>query len=347
MERYDDYVDPGDRWIAQAGTIREATYLWRPEELVRAAMIQAGEAHLAWAVSGDLADQLNSSQHGKAVQVVSGEFYTVNVDHIWDPELRKLEVRQAMAHAIDCESLALALFGPSSRCGSGPNAIPGFLGVTEENAKPIYNYDPVRARELLEQANYDTNHRINFWTREGRFVKDVEVAEALGNFWSEVGLNIKINIVENSVWNDYHLTGPARVIDRLMKEEGLSFEAAVARLPNEPPPAPTNSIPGLIFFAPGGELFDFGRQLAFYTSCFSPRAKNCTVERHQLMERSLAASGDERARLLEEAYVEWTTNLVHIPLMEIISVWGVNKDLDFVNQPGGRRILVNTITWSK
>jgi hypothetical protein len=32
-------------------------------------------------------------------------------------------------------------------------------------------------------------------------------------------------------------------------------------------------------------------------------------------------------------------------LMEIISVWGVNKDLEFVNMPGGRRILVNTMTW--
>jgi hypothetical protein len=32
-------------------------------------------------------------------------------------------------------------------------------------------------------------------------------------------------------------------------------------------------------------------------------------------------------------------------LMEIVSVWGVNKDLEFVNMPGGRRILVNTMTW--
>jgi hypothetical protein len=28
--------------------------------------------------------------------------------------------------------------------------------------------------------------------------------------------------------------------------------------------------------------------------------------------------------------------------MEIVSVWGVNKDLDFTNMPGGRRILINT-----
>jgi ABC-type transport system substrate-binding protein len=345
IELNEDYIDPGDRWIAQAGTIREATYVWRPEALVRSAMIQTGEAHLAWSMPGDMRDELDNSPQGKAVDLISAEFYSANVDQIWHPELRKLEVRQAMAHAIDCEGIALALFGPSSRCGSGPNADVATLGVTEENARPIYEYDPVRARELLAQANYDPSNQIPFFTRAGRWPKDTEVAEALGGFWNEVGLNVSINIVENSVWNDRHLTGPARIIDRLMNEEGMTFEEAVAQLPNEPPPPPANAPPGLIFFAPGGELFDFGRQLAFYAVCDSPRSKNCTVERHNLANAALSASGDERRRLMEEAYEEWTTNLVHISMMEIIAVWGVNRNIEFVNQPGGRRILVNTMRW--
>jgi peptide/nickel transport system substrate-binding protein len=176
IERYEDYMDPGDRWIAAAGPIREATYVWRPESLVRAAMIQTGEAHLSWSLPGDMRDELDNSPQGKAVDIVSAEFYSINVDQIWDPELKKFEVRQALAHAIDCEGLALALFGPSSRCGAGPNAIPGTLGVTEENARPIYTYDPARARELLQQANYNPNHQIQFFTREGRWPKDTEVA---------------------------------------------------------------------------------------------------------------------------------------------------------------------------
>ena len=49
----------------------------------------------------------------------------------------------------------------------------------------------------------------------------------------------------------------------------------------------------------------------------------------------------------EAIYEEFTTELLHIPLMDIVSVWPVNKDLDFVNHPGGRRILVNTMHWLK
>lgn len=60
LERYEDYVEPHpQRFIYQRGSIKEVTYVWREEELVRMAMIQAGEADLAWAVSGDLGDDLN------------------------------------------------------------------------------------------------------------------------------------------------------------------------------------------------------------------------------------------------------------------------------------------------
>ena len=83
-------------FITQAPSIKDAQYIWRSEETVRSAMIQTGEADLSWAVSIDQAEPINNSEHGKTVKVVSGEVYTINVDTIWHPELRKLEVRQAL-----------------------------------------------------------------------------------------------------------------------------------------------------------------------------------------------------------------------------------------------------------
>jgi peptide/nickel transport system substrate-binding protein len=347
LTAYEDYVEPQPvDFITQAPSIQDVTYLWRSEELVRSAMVQTGEADLIWAVSIDQADPINNSQHGKTVKVVSGEVYTLNVDTIWHPELRKLKVRQALAHAIDCESLALALFGPESRCSSGPNGIPGTLGVTEENAKPIYTYDPDRARQLLQEANYDPANVIDYWTREGRYAKDVELSESLISFWEEVGLNVRLNVVENSVWNDRHLTGPATAYDAAL-ESGATPEEAAQAVHESSPPGPAFSSPGLINFAPGGEYFDFGRQTNFYMNCASNRSKNCTAEWHQMAQRAEAAGGEERRRLLEEVYEEFTVNLLQIPLMEIVSVWGVNQDLEFVNMPGGRRILVNTMTWQE
>ncbi len=348
LTAYDGYVEPQPvDFITQAPTITDARYIWREEETVRSAMIQTGEADVSWAVSIDQAEPINNSANGKTVKVVSGEVYTINVDTIWHPELRKLEVRQALTHAIDCEELelALAFFGPESRCSSGPNGIPGTLGVNEENAAPIYPYNPERARELLASVNYDPENEIQFWTRAGRYAKDVEITESLITFWNDVGLNVTPQVVEGSVWRDRHLTGPAVTYDAEL-EGGASPEDAAAAVPLADPPR-TGASPGLVFFAPGGEYFDFGRQINFYMSCASNRSKNCNAEWHELGQRALAASGEERRQLMTEAYDLFTQNLLQLPMMEIVSVWGVNKDLEFVNMPGGRRILINTMTWTK
>ncbi len=160
-----------------------------------------------------------------------------------------------------------------------------------------------------------------------------------------MGLNVKVNVVEGGIWRERHLTGPGVITGEVIKAGGTDEEAIDAVLNATVAPPPTSASPGLIFFAPGGELFDFGRQLNFYASCFSNRAKNCDSEREARVSAALAAAGDERRQLMEEAYEDFTTNLLHSPLMEIVSVWGVNKDLDFVNQPGGRRILVNATHW--
>ena len=346
LTAYEDYVEPQPiNFITQAPSIKDAQYIWRAEETVRSAMIQTGEADLSWAVSIDQAEPINNSEHGKTVKVVSGEVYTINVDTIWHPELRKLEVRQALTHAINCEELALAFFGPESRCSSGPNGIPGTLGVNEDNWHPIYEYDPEKAKALLAQADYNPDNKIEFWTRAGRYAKDVEITESLITFWQDVGLNVEPQIAEGSVWRDRHLTGPAVTYDAEI-EAGATSEAAAAAVPQNDPPR-TGASPGLVFFAPGGEYFDFGRQINFYMSCASNRSKNCNAEWHALGQRALASTGDERRELMTEAYELFSANLLQLPMMEIVSVWGVNKDLEFVNMPGGRRILINTMTWTQ
>jgi len=342
----ENYIEPQPvDFITQAPSIKDATYIWREEETVRSAMIQTGEADLSWAVSIDQADPINNSEHGKTVKVVSGEVYTINVDTIWHPELQKLEVRQALTHAINCEELALAFFGPESRCSSGPNGIPGTLGVNEDNWQPIYGYDPERAQELLAQANYNPENTIQFWTRAGRYAKDVEITESLITFWQDVGLNVEAQIVEGSVWRDRHLTGPAVTYDEQIDAGASSVDAAAAVPQNDPPR--TGASPGLVFFAPGGEYFDFGRQINFYMSCASNRSKNCNAEWHALGQQALASTGEDRRELMTEAYELFSENLLQLPMMEIVSVWGVNKDLEFVNMPGGRRILINTMTWTQ
>jgi len=77
-------------------------------------------------------------------------------------------------------------------------------------------------------------------------------------------------------------------------------------------------------------------------NCASVRSSNCDADTHTLGQKAIAAAGDERRQLMEEVYDVFSDRLYQIPIMEIVAVWGVNKNLDFTNMPGGRRILINT-----
>ena len=63
------------------------------------------------------------------------------------------------------------------------------------------------------------------------------------------------------------------------------------------------------------------------------------IERAHLEEdtgKTVHVGGGGRIHEADHSLVDY--NRAGVPLMEIVSVWGVNKDIDFVNQPGGRRI---------
>jgi peptide/nickel transport system substrate-binding protein len=64
----------------------------------------------------------------------------------------------------------------------------GVLGVTEENIKPLHEYNPDKAKELLAQAGYN-GEEVRVRMREGRFPKDVEMGEAIESYWNDVGVN--------------------------------------------------------------------------------------------------------------------------------------------------------------
>ena len=73
---------------------------------MRSSMILTGEAD--WAADIGFEEILRVPNHaiGK-----TSEVYTLVLDTVFHPELKKQEVRLALAHAIDCKGLLDSLFG--------------------------------------------------------------------------------------------------------------------------------------------------------------------------------------------------------------------------------------------
>lgn len=99
--------------------------------------------------------------NGIKVEEVPGLGYahmTYNMDH---QPLDKLEVREALAHAVDYDAIRkVVLQGQAVTTGSSP--IPPVLTKWADPSLTEYSYDPQQSRKLLEQAGFKADSSGNF-----------------------------------------------------------------------------------------------------------------------------------------------------------------------------------------
>lgn len=114
-----------------------------------------------------------------------------------DPILKDAKVRQAIAHAIDRESIIkFTMEGLTREANLG--------ALTPEIMKtdpPLsLDYDPELSKKLLAEAGYKDGLTLNLWTPEGRYAKDYEIAQVVQGQLQNVGINTNLSNVE---WASY------------------------------------------------------------------------------------------------------------------------------------------------
>ena len=106
-------------------------------------------------IQADLLPYLRA-QDGLHVLASPGTTYWYLTFNFRDPDLRDIRVRRAIAYAIDREEIVRAYLRGTARLASGM--------LTPENwaydgAVTTYPYDPLRARQLLEEAGFVSAER--------------------------------------------------------------------------------------------------------------------------------------------------------------------------------------------
>lgn len=135
----------------------------------------------------------------KAVHVAFGgmntpgsENYDANVPWVGPTEERARTVRRALALAVDRQTIIDTIYA-----GQGENvAVPGFIPGrpwTDPTVQP-YPYDPAKARELLAQAGYPDGFPVKILALAPFYggTEIPQVAEAVANYWTRVGLDVEI-----------------------------------------------------------------------------------------------------------------------------------------------------------
>lgn len=112
------------------------------------------------------------------------------------PFTRDVRLRQAVQHAIDRDSMALALGFGTAQAHYYWAWYPGVPGYDE--SLPRYEYDPERARQLLAEAGYPNG--IDLEVKVINRPSDVQPLEVMQAMLADVGIRLSINLMDRVPW---------------------------------------------------------------------------------------------------------------------------------------------------
>src|SRR5690554_5664203 len=183
--------------------VEEVVFRVVPEDGPRMLMVQTGEAHVAVRVPPEMVDVLDRDPNITVVRTPSVRVIYVALNNYQRADapvnpFTDKRVRQAVNYAVDNEAINEFILSGVGRALDAPIA-PGVFGY-----EPVfkYEYDPQRARELLAEAGYPNGFRTQLYAPSGRYLKDIEVAEAVQAMLADVGIQAEIVTMEWATYLD-------------------------------------------------------------------------------------------------------------------------------------------------
>ncbi len=160
-----------------------------PDESTRIADVRTGRADITRILSSDNADQLKSDPQVKVLWTPSERVTMVELN-AEDGPTKDVRVREAIAHAIDRDTIVEALLKGYAKPVNEP-LTPASFGY--DPTIPAYGYDPAKARELLKQAGIARGTKVSFLTSP---VFDPRIVQAVQQMLDDVGLSAELSTVD-------------------------------------------------------------------------------------------------------------------------------------------------------
>lgn len=190
-------VEQNPEYWGEKPEVATATYLFREESTVRAAMVATGEADLAPVIEPQDATNPESD-----FSYLNSETLRIRLD-VQKPPLDDIRVRKAINHAIDRDLLLGTVY--SSRWLPAKNMVmPSINGYNEEVEE--YPYDPTLARSLIDDARADgvpVDEEITFIVSNAD-TGGTEGPTVMVEMMNEIGLNVRLQILEAQEFFNYY-----------------------------------------------------------------------------------------------------------------------------------------------
>jgi len=170
----------------------EYEYIFLLEDSTRLAAIQNGEIDIADNMDPSLYETVESNQNMTLLKRDLADQFWVGLKCDREP-FSDLKVREAASLSIDRNALVSIVKGGKP---AGGIVVSTALGG---GRLPPYEYNPEKAKQLLEESSYDGRELI-FLSFVGNLVMTMEQLEAIQAMMTAVGFNVKLDIYDNATF---------------------------------------------------------------------------------------------------------------------------------------------------
>jgi peptide/nickel transport system substrate-binding protein len=182
-----------------APQLKEIRFKIVPEDTVRILELRKGTIHL---LQNDIEPEVLRALEAEsrfAIQKRQGTNYSYMGFNLRDPLLRSRKVRQAIAHSIDRASIIEHLLGGLAVPATG---VLSSLNWAYEPAVESYEYDPKKAKRLLDEAGHEDpdgpgpekRFTLTYKTSQNELRR--RIGEAIQGFLGEVGIGVSMRSYE-------------------------------------------------------------------------------------------------------------------------------------------------------
>ena len=139
----------------------------------------------------------------------SGVNNGMGLNDVTVPAFGNVDFRNAVMHAIDRQSIVDNIYGGAA------NIVPCLYGLPQlQGSVEAHAYDPAKAKELVEKSGFNVSEipELVFDTYYADPLSANVMTAIAQNLKDNIGLNLKIQVLENVAWQKYYYTDGAAQI---------------------------------------------------------------------------------------------------------------------------------------
>ncbi|MDF3336930.1 ABC transporter substrate-binding protein [Mycolicibacterium septicum] len=299
-----------DRYWGAKPAFARAEYQWRSEGSVRAAMITNDEADIATSLgpedgAGDRGVPFQNNET-TALRMQAGE-----------APLNDIRVRQAINYSVNRTGIVKALFRGLGEPAS--QLIPsGVVGYNDQ--LPLWPHDLDKAKALIAEAKADgvpVDRQIRLIGRTAQFPKISETIEVLQSEFAEIGLNVKIEMMDTAGQLQYQLR-----------------------------PFPADTGPYLLMIMHGNQAGDAAFTMDQYMLSDGPQSAYGTTEFDSMIRAAEALTGQDRQDAFAKLFAEEPQQIMQFAyIAHMKGILGKSPRVDYIpNSAAGDEMRLSEMT---